>query len=570
MRAKFEKHVSAVVDVVRSSRWLPSVLPVFPVIFAVIWMLGQVVVGFDFRQEPTVEQLELARVAQGLASREEVDPAGIETSLSLQRFYLWLRGGILAGMLSAVPGLIFSLMRWRDQVPLKTLGALCLAMAVVVVGDDMLENWMRARESFIGEEASFPAYLMKILLIFALLCSPPIWLFYYVRSSIMDRYLIRNVAQPLVFCFVAFLAIWLIIDLSDNGPDFIDAGVPFHKVFVFYLIQLPMIVVQVLPVTVLLALLYSLGKMSRSNEIISMFGSGKSFGEVLRPAFLAGAYLSFVCLALNYHWAPMAEGHKDSMYRAVTKGYEDDTLVEKHFYRNTEENRSWYIGEIPFDLKDDKLRRVWIVEHDEGGQPESTIVAKAARWWPPAGPWRFYSAKRVSYEDGLPIAPEYYDIRDAEGGGDKFEVSLSETPWTIFSSSFHPEHLGVPELRSYIKTNRELSKQQLAPFRTFFHYRLAYPWSCLVVVLIATPLGLVFSRRGLLGGVAACVFVFFGMFFVDNLFLAMGQGSRVPPMLAAWAGNLIFAAIGCLLFWVRIQNRELPKFSNLLRRRAGS
>lgn len=570
MQAKYEQGMRAAVDLVRGSRWLPPLLPFGPVLLGLLWMLGQLVFGFDLRFEPSDAQLEAARVAQGLASREEVDASGIATSLSPGRGYLWLRGGVVAGMLVALPGLIIALARWRHRVPLKPLAAFSLALAFLVVGDDMLENWIKARESFIGEESSFPAYLLKLVLIFLMICSPPAGLFFYLRSSIMDRYLIRNVAQPLVFCFVAFLAIWLIIDLSDNGPEFIDAGVPFHKVLVFYLIQLPVIVVQVLPVTVLLALLYSLGRMSRSNEIISMFGSGKSFAQVLRPAFLSGAYLSFVCLALNYQWAPMAEGHKDSMYRAVTKGYEDDTLVEKHFFRNEEANRSWYIGEIPFDLKEDKLRNVWIVEHDAEGRPASTIVAKAARWWPPTGPWRFYTAKRVTYEDGLPVAPEYFDVRDEEGGGDKFDAGMPETPWTIFSSSFDPEHLGVPELRSYIKTNRELNKEQLAPFRTFFHYRLAYPWSCLVVVLIATPLGLVFSRRGLLGGVAACVFVFFAMFFVDNVFLAMGQGSRVPPVIAAWAGNLIFGLIGGIMFWIRTRNRELPKLADFLPRRAGS
>lgn len=561
---------TAAVHRVRGSSWLPAVLLVLPVLVLVLWLALQLYGGFNLRHALSDEQIEAARAARGLVSVGEADREGIATGLSPGQCYLWIRGGLLVGLVAWVPGMILLLVGKWHRAALKSLAGACVAAAVVMVGNDMLENWMMARESFLGEEASFPAYLVKLGLMFAMVCSPPVGFSLYLRSSIMDRYLVRSIAQPLVFCFFAFLAIWLIIDLSDHGPEFIEAGVPFTKVCVFYLIQLPVIVVQVLPVTVLLALLYALGKMSRSNEIISMLGSGRSFGQLLRPAFLAGAYLSFICLVLNYQWAPVAEGHKESMYRAVTKGYEDDTLVEKHFFRNEEQNRSWYIGEIPFNLKEDNLRNVWIVEHDAEGKPASTIVAKAARWRPPAGPWRFYNAKRVHYANGLPVDLEYYDVKNRRGDGDSFDLRMPETPWTIFSSSLDPEQLGVPELRSYINTNRELAREQLAPFRTFFHYRLAYPWSCLVVVLVATPLGLVFSRRGLLGGVASCVFVFFAMLFCDNLFLAMGQGSRIAPLVAAWAGNLMFAVIGGLLLWMRTGNRELPRLVNFLSRRSAS
>jgi len=542
-------------------RRVPPIFFILPLLLGLGWIAWTYLQGVDLFQEPTYEQIDAAMVAQGLISHEEVDTTGMVTPYSTGKIYQWIRGGVIVWLLASILGWVLSLIRWPTHIPLKSVASLCLVAAVIVVGDDIYQNWEGARESFIGEEASFPAYLGKIGLIFALLVSPAFALVYYARSSIMDRYLIRNVAQPLAFCFAAFLAIWLIIDLSDHGPSFIDAGVPFHKVLWFYLIQVPMIVVQVLPVTVLLSLLYALGRMSRSNEIISMLGAGKSVGQVLRPAFISGIYLSLVCFALNYYWAPMAEGRKDSMYRAIKEGYEDDTIVDKQFYRNRAEQRSWYIGEIPFDLREDKLRNVWVQEQDAMGQPTRTIVAKSARWWPPSGPWRFYNAKTVEYEytgDGrITQNIVYYDEKESEVG-DKFDMHLPETPWRIFSSSFDPEYLGVPELTSYINTNSSLPPEQLAPFRTFRQYRMAYPWSCLVVVLLAAPLGLVFSRRGLLGGVAACVFLFFAMFFVDNLFLAMGQGNQIGALLGSWASNLIFTVIGAILLFIRTRNWDFP------------
>ena len=86
------------------------------------------------------------------------------------------------------------------------------------------------------------------------------------RSSIMDQYVVRTFLTPFTFTLIGFVAIWLIFDLTDNGPDFADEKVDFGTIFEFYFIQLPQVILFVLPVTLLLSLLYSLSRMSASNE----------------------------------------------------------------------------------------------------------------------------------------------------------------------------------------------------------------------------------------------------------------------------------------------------------------
>jgi lipopolysaccharide export system permease protein len=81
-----------------------------------------------------------------------------------------------------------------------------------------------------------------------------------------------------------------------------------------------------------------------------------------------------------------------------------------------------------------------------------------------------------------------------------------------------------------------------------------------VVVWIAAPLGIGYSRRGVLAGVAAAVILVFSMNFLTHLFLALGEGDRIAPWVAAWAPNLLFAAIGLYLLYLRASNREAPGF----------
>jgi lipopolysaccharide export LptBFGC system permease protein LptF len=135
----------------------------------------------------------------------------------------------------------------------------------------------------------------------------------------------------------------------------------------------------------------------------------------------------------------------------------------------------------------------------------------------------------------------------------------TETPWRIASSQLEAQNLSIPKLRDYLKHNGDFPDNQLAPFRTYLAHRWALPWSCLVVVFIAAPLGIVFSRRGVLAGVASSIFIFFGMIFLTNLFLALGKGGRINPLVAAWFPNAFFGIVGLVLLYFRSTNRELPK-----------
>ena len=102
---------------------------------------------------------------------------------------------------------------------------------------------------------------------------------------LLDRYVLQNFVVPFLYCTFGFLAIWLVFDLSDNGRDFIEANVKMKDLAEFYLTQFPGILVICLPVGLLLALLYSLSRMSRSNEIISMLTAGCSVVRIMVPLF---------------------------------------------------------------------------------------------------------------------------------------------------------------------------------------------------------------------------------------------------------------------------------------------
>src|SRR5205807_8585106 len=101
--------------------------------------------------------------------------------------------------------------------------------------------------------------------------------------KILERNVIRNFLQVSRYCIASFIPIWLIFDVSDNISTFTNEHVGLLLIGRYYATQIPQVLIILLPVSLLLSLLFPLGRMSRSNEIVSMLTAGISLPRVLLP-----------------------------------------------------------------------------------------------------------------------------------------------------------------------------------------------------------------------------------------------------------------------------------------------
>src|SRR5437879_13189415 len=124
---------------------------------------------------------------------------------------------------------------------------------------------------------------------------------------LLDLYVIRNFLQAYDYCIAGFLSIWVIFDISDNISTFINEHFGVALTVRYYATQVPEVFIILLPVSLLLALLFSLGRMSRANEIVSMLTAGVSIPRVLAPLIGIGLLTVAFSLPLNYSLAPHAE-----------------------------------------------------------------------------------------------------------------------------------------------------------------------------------------------------------------------------------------------------------------------
>ena len=443
--------------------------------------------------------------------------------------------------------------------------AMCGLLAFQAIINETYEHWNYLNYSYMGEPRSSLAYGGKVVMLLIALLSPPFVIWWYSRRTILETYTIKAFLQPLVFCFIGFSSLWILMDLIDVLKDYQQAGTPTSAILRAYFQLLPFIYVSVAPASMLLAVLYGLTRMSRANEIIAMLTAGRSLGQILMPLYVIAAYASMIGMVANYHWAPRGEGARLTLLRDHSeKKTKRAAIANSVLHRNEETGRTWFVSTVPYNLLDDKLRDVSVRQTDEKGRMLHGWYATSARWWPGPRVWSFYGGVEVLYEkkEAKEIQPFPTVTRTTGVTSSRLDMEgWTETPWSIVSSALTPDNLGVPELVTCLLPDNGVPRENLGGFKLQLFQRFAVPWQCLFIVLTTAPLGIAYSRRGSIGGIAVAVFFFFGLLFMDNLFSSMVKGERLPAWLGVWMPHLILAAIATVLFLDKSQSKHMPELT---------
>ena len=372
----------------------------------------------------------------------------------------------------------------------------------------------------------------------------------YCLGNTFDHYLYRQFLGIFFICLGALFTLWMLLDLHDNLGDFSGAENKFTSVLSFYILSSPAILLVLLPYSLLLANIYCLGKLSKSNEIIAMVQSGTGILRLTLPLIFAGCWCSALLLGLNYHWAPHAEGKRDDMI-ALAQG-RPIIQAKNVIFRAPNSNRLWMVETFPEKfLKGEPLQNVEITTINPDRSIKNRIQSKSASYNKRTRIWTLHNPLISRFEPGQ--APIFEQLKEP-----LIRKTWKETPSQIIKPGLSVEYLGIPELKSWLIS--PLAKQMTAnlpAYLTQWYYRWALPITCLVTVLLAVPLSIHFSRRGGGSGIFLAVVLSVMMLFISTIALALGESGILLPILAAWLPNIIFTGIGLYLYHRRITGRPI-------------
>src|SRR6266513_1117281 len=124
---------------------------------------------------------------------------------------------------------------------------------------------------------------------------------------LLDRYLLRELLIPFLYCMGGILIFWISADLFSELNEFQRNHLKGLEVVEYYLVQLPeMLVFPLLPVVLLLALLYALTNHARYHELTALRAAGISLWRLALPYLGVGLLLSLAASVMNELWAPQS------------------------------------------------------------------------------------------------------------------------------------------------------------------------------------------------------------------------------------------------------------------------
>jgi len=363
---------------------------------------------------------------------------------------------------------------------------------------------------------------------------------------LLDRYLLRELLVPLAYCLGGFLIFYIAFDLIFQINRFLDAHLLFFDIVEYYVVTLPeLLVEQVLPVSLLLALLYTTTQHSRHNELTAMRAAGVSLWRLALPYFAVGAVFGVVVFLIGEFWLSSADDRaKAILERRQPEPSKLDQTTRLTFF-NEATRCDWTISR--FNRSTSEILHLHLTQKLPGG---STRTYDAPRAQYRDGQWLLYNAVTWDQPAGAP-RPSFTSSNAV------LSLKLPETPaWLKSEIKFHTlrstdaakgPQFSMREIRNYLALHPEIEADKKAKLLTQLQGRLAAPFTCLAVVLIALPFGARAGRHNVFVGVASSIFICFGYFILQKISFALGLGGYLSPVVAAWLPNLACGGAGLAL-----------------------
>ncbi|MDQ6633050.1 MAG: LptF/LptG family permease [Verrucomicrobiota bacterium] len=364
---------------------------------------------------------------------------------------------------------------------------------------------------------------------------------------LLDRYLLRELLVPFVYCLVGFLIFWISVDLLSQLSRFQESHLHLADVLRFYGVTAPEMLVVVLPIAFLLALLYALTQHARHQELTAMRAVGISLWRLSLPYFGVGLFLSLALFAINELLVPRSSEAAEEILNRYTKSGRDNSRdwQRPFFFQNARDNRFW--SATAYNLKTRELLKPYII-CQLPGNTRREISAERGLYTNRV--WTFFNVQETisSPKNKWPLRSQTNRLALLEFSETPALIrsEIKITNLTLSQAAKRPQ-LSIEEILDYFQLHPRMAELQHAALETQLHGRIAAPWTCLVVVLMAIPFGAPSGRRNVFVGVASSIFICFVYFILLRLGLALGTGGYVTPWLAAWLPNIFFGAAGIFL-----------------------
>ena len=353
----------------------------------------------------------------------------------------------------------------------------------------------------------------------------------------MMRMLDRLVVGSFVRLFVLFIfaspVLFILGDLTDNLDTYIDRELTTNQVLMGYVYQLPLFISWGLPVAALIATIFTVNNMTRHSEVAAAKAGGISFYRLYAYLPVLGIALTVLGLVLT-ELVPIG-----NRLRAETLGERMSPtrhLSRSDFVYRDLDGRIFGIRRL--DVDDAEISGITIER--EGNEPEvpSVHVFAETAAFDSAQGWTLQEGYlRLLVDRGVERVFQFASLRTH---------GFDEEPEKLLDTQKDPDMMGYVELGQLIQILQR-SGGEPRDLMVERAQKLAIPVAALVIILFAAPLANSVPRGGAAYGVGVSLGITIVYLMLFKVAGAAGSSGAIPPPVAAWIPNVLFAAAGIVM-----------------------
>lgn len=376
--------------------------------------------------------------------------------------------------------------------------------------------------------------------------------------SRLDRYLF--VESFLVFLLGALIFSSLVI-LSSTVPrlEYI-IGVPLKDLGYWLMLQYPDALVLSLPIAVLLAVLFTYGRLYAQHELIAINAGAVSPARAMLPFILVALIAVGVGLLLREYVAPKANTQVPTLWWQLTS--EDNVTGIQYLVKNDLPLGDFRIHFDRVDNQTNDMFGVRLTSWDEEKKAVNIVYADEAKLEDKM--LKLIRPQIIALDLEVDFVPSETNtaedvLRDllirADGAPDPDDVLEIKSSKTIeeMIAEFNKEAT-FADSRSIRQVYKEA--QEAVPYSVdwreslvLLHKKLAEPLAALALLILAIPLALMVGKSRS-AGLSIALLVMLLWYLSFSLGQLLAQDEIVPIWVGLWTPNILFACIGVvLLIW---------------------
>lgn len=352
--------------------------------------------------------------------------------------------------------------------------------------------------------------------------------------KIYTRHVFKSFLALFALCFISAALIFGIIDFVGNSRVWLSR--PPEDRYRYYLNYLPYIAYLICPIAVLLASVFSVGKLAKQLELVALRSAGVSVTRILSSLVLFGALLSAGMFWFQDRVLPDANHRRFQINQPETGDYRGGDPRERFNYLYTGQDGTllYFQHYTGVRKQGDNVTALRL----QNGQPIWRVDAQSLGWKADTG-WTFSFGTRREFHGDSVSADTFSTFRMA---------GFQDRPEDLLDDRIYPDEMPMSELHRRVTVLLRNGDPAYA-LQTHWHFRIASALVNFFMAMMGAALAVNAVRSGLARNFGIALLITFLYYVALRLGLVMGENGSLPPVAAAWFGNMVFAPIGLFLWW---------------------